>query len=88
MRKWCGAKHLLSQRGATSSWKAVAYVEVGQSSIGPHTPLSGGHFVRQGWSIGEKIYHAANTTFDDNKDIVSVISLLPEIDTITLSKVI
>jgi len=30
--------HLLSQRGATSSWKAVAYVDVGQSSIGPHTP--------------------------------------------------
>jgi len=30
--------HLLSQRGATSSWKAVAYVDFGQSSIGPHTP--------------------------------------------------
>ena len=53
MIKWCGAKHLLSQRGATSSWKAVAYVDVGQSSIGPHTPLSGGHFVRQGWSVGK-----------------------------------
>ena len=49
MIRWCGAKHLLSQRGATSSWKAVAYVDVGQSSIGPHTPLSGG----QGWSVGK-----------------------------------
>jgi len=30
--------HLRSQSGATSSSKAVAYVEVGQSSIGPQTP--------------------------------------------------
>jgi len=30
--------HLRSQSGATSSSKAVAYVELGQSSIGPQTP--------------------------------------------------